>query len=316
MIPLGNVLEKSAGYVRKGIKNRLAVSAAKDADGKIIASGSGSTLRSRLAGESKFANGFSKNTVTESFGKGFEAGSEIAESIGLGGAGSVVGGVIGGAVRSTAHMARKINPKFGTWADNVEETLMRKYQNIIDKLTPENEWAKLASRYGLRAIPRGVGQAMSEGSEEGVQYLNSVKDFASQYGYDGMDFGEIIANDMEQGGRVAKAYMSLIGLANSELKDDQEFWNNVKGGFAMGAHNPGVAQLGTMYTSINDAIKEVRASRAIIGSGVVSREADRLNRAANSTFAKETMAGRAQQVVQELERLKEADKRREDPRFS
>lgn len=316
MIPLGNVLEKSAGYVRKGIKNRLAVSAAKDADGKIIASGAGSTLRSRLAGESKFANGFSKNTVTESFGKGFEAGSEIAESIGLGGAGSVVGGVIGGAARSTAHMARKINPKFGTWADNVEETLMRKYQNIIDKLTPENEWAKLASRYGLRAIPRGVGQAMSEGSEEGVQYLNSVKDFASQYGYDGMDFGEIIANDMEQGGRVAKAYMSLIGLANSELKDDQEFWNNVKGGFAMGAHNPGIAQLGTMYTSINDAIKEVRASRAIIGSGVVSREADRLNRAANSTFAKETMAGRAQQVVQELERLKEADKRREDPRFS
>lgn len=75
MIPLGNVLEKSAGYVRKGIKNRLAVSAAKDADGKIIASGAGSTLRSRLAGESKFANGFSKNTVTESFGKGFEAGS-------------------------------------------------------------------------------------------------------------------------------------------------------------------------------------------------------------------------------------------------
>ena len=45
----------------------------------------------------------------------------------------------------------------------------------------------------------------------------------------------MIVTDFLQGARVSKAYLSLLGLTNSELKNDAEFWANVKGGFALGA---------------------------------------------------------------------------------
>jgi hypothetical protein len=100
---------------------------------------------------------------------------------------------------------------------------MNKYQNVYDKLLPK-DWMRIGARYGLNAARRGFMQATSEGAEEGVQYLNSKEDFASKYGFGNASLGDLIINDFVQGGRVAEAYLSLMGIGNSKLDDDLEFW--------------------------------------------------------------------------------------------
>jgi hypothetical protein len=54
--------------------------------------------------------------------------------------------------------------------------------------------------------------------------LNSKEDFAGKYGWAGMSLGDWITNDLHQGGRVLDAYLSLVGLGNSPLLDDEEYW--------------------------------------------------------------------------------------------
>lgn len=314
VMPIDKVLSATFKLARNKAKSIISLRGSNAASGEINASIQ-SGVRNATHDASRYANGFRRGNTLDSFREGYNAASEAAEAAGMGGAGSIYYGVLGGTTRASAHLLKKANPEFGVWANNVEEMLMHKYQYVIDKLTPESGWSKLAVRYGLRAIPRMLKQSLSEGSEEGVQYLNSKQDFASAYGYDGADFGELISNDMELGSRVASAYLSLLGMGKSELYDDQEFWNNVKGGFALGAHNPGIAQIGTMYSSIHGAMQEMGATEAITRFAIVNREQERLNRVSNIALAREAMSGRGRAVVEELERMQQADSRRETPRF-
>lgn len=314
VMPIDKALSATFKLARNKAKNFINIHGSNAASGEINASIQ-SGVRNATHDASRYANGFRRGNTLDSFKHGYNAASEAAEAAGMGGAGSIYYGVLGGTTKASAHLLKKINPEFGAWANNVEEMLMHKYQYVIDKLTPNSGWSKLAVQYGLRAVPRGLKQALSEGSEEGVQYLNSKQDFASAYGYDGADFGELISNDMEMGSRVASAYLSLLGMGKSELQDDQEFWNNVKGGFALGAHNPGVAQIGTMYSSIHGAMQKMGATEAITRFAVVNREQERLNRVSNVALAREAMSGRGGAVIEELERMQQADSRRETPRF-
>ena len=315
-MPLDKALSKGFGLLRKGAKKAVALRSAKGVEGRINAAVESAAESSAGRGASRYSNGYNRNNVLDSFKKGYEAGSSVGESMGLGGPGSIVAGTVTGSARATGHMLKKIDPELGKWANSIEESLMFKYQKVIDKLTPESTIGKLAAKYGVRVAKNDIASRMSEASEEAVQYLNSKKDFAKLYGYDGMDFGDAIINDFEQGKRVANAYLSLLGLTNSELKNDKEFWNNAKGGFALGSFNPGVSQFVNVYRSASDVVKEYKASQAILSNGVVSREVDRLNRAANVEFAKETMNGRGDAAIQVLEGLKDSDSRRENPNFS
>lgn len=314
VMPIDKALSATFKLARNKAKNFINIHGSNAVSGEINASIQ-SGVRNATHDASRYANGFRRGNTLDSFKQGYSAASEAAEAAGMGGAGSIYYGVLGGTTKASEHLLKKINPEFGAWANNVEEMLMHKYQNVIDKLTPNSGWSKLAVQYGLRAVPRGLKQALSEGSEEGVQYLNSKQDFASAYGYDGADFGELISNDMEMGSRVASAYLSLLGMGKSELQDDQEFWNNVKGGFALGAHNPGIAQIGTMYSSIHGVMQKMGATEAITRFAVVNREQERLNRVSNVALAKEAMSGRGRAVIEELERMQQSDSRREIPRF-
>lgn len=314
VMPIDKALSATFKLARNKAKNFINIHGSNAASGEINASIQ-SGVRNATHDASRYANGFRRGNTLDSFKQGYSAASEAAEAAGMGGAGSIYYGVLGGTTKASAHLLKKINPEFGAWANNVEEMLMHKYQYVIDKLTPNSGWSKLAVQYGIRAVPRSLKQALSEGSEEGVQYLNSKQDFASAYGYDGADFGELISNDMELGSRVASAYLSLLGMGKSELQDDQEFWNNVKGGFALGAHNPGVAQIGTMYSSIHGVMQKMGATEAITRFAVVNREQERLNRVSNVALAKEAMSGRGRAVIEELERMQQSDSRRETPRF-
>lgn len=270
----------------------------------------------------KYANGYAKSrSLKEAFKKGYGAGSTIGESAGFGYGGSVIGGSVLGSANAAIYLAKKALPENLRHAiDDIGERAMYKFQHIYDKVAPK-QWQKLALAYTGNTLARGFVSAMSEGAEEGVQHLNSKEDFAKKYGWNAPSIGDIIANDFVQGSRVAKAYLSVLGLADSELKDDQEFWSNVKGGFSMGFMNPmGMVLPG----NIRGAYRQYKANDFITQSAVMDREFSNIERSNNADIVKHITSGgsklstntKAQELIQSLQYAKQNDSRRESPMYT
>lgn len=270
----------------------------------------------------KYSNGYAKSrSLKEAFKKGYGAGSTIGESAGFGYGGSVVGGSVLGSANAATYLAKKALPENLRHAiDDIGERAMYKFQHIYDKVAPK-QWQKLALAYTGNTLARGFASAMSEGAEEGVQYLNSKEDFAKKYGWNAPSIGDIIANDFVQGSRVAKAYLSVLGLANSELKDDQEFWSNVKGGFSMGFMNPmGVVLPG----NIRGVYRQYKANDFITQNAVMDREFSNIERSNNADIVKHITSGgsklsgntKTQELIQALQDAKQNDSRRESPMYT
>lgn len=270
----------------------------------------------------KYANGYAKSrSLKEAFKKGYGAGSTVGEAAGFGYGGSVVGGSVLGTANAAAYLAKKALPENLRHAiDDIGERAMYKFQHIYDKIAPK-QWQKLALAYTGNTVARGFASAMSEGAEEGVQYLNSKEDFAKKYGWNAPSIGDIIANDFVQGSRVAKAYLSLLGLADSELKDDQEFWSNVKGGFSMGFMNPmGMVLPG----NVSSAYRQYKANDFITQNAVMNREFSNIERSNNADIVKHITSGgfklsgntKTQELIQALQDAKQNDSRRESPMYT
>ena len=190
---------------------------------------------------------------------------------------------------------------------------MHKYQSVYDKLLPQSEFSRFALKYGLNYGKAQFVNAMSEGSEEGVQFINSLENYADKYGYDGMSFGDLLVNDIKQGGRVANAYLSLLGIGNSELKDNVEFWNNVKGGFALGGGHSGIIRLAG---DTQGAFREYNTNQLLINNAVLNREASAISRANNRGIVQAVVNGDAQYARNIINDMRAADKNRKDPNFS
>lgn len=254
----------------------------------------------------KFVNGF--NSVRNAASSGFEAGAEAADMLGFGYGGHIIGGVVGATAKPIFKLgANLLTPEMRASIADMGEAFMKKYQMVYDKLLPK-DWMRLAARYGLNAANRGIRSAFSEGAEEGVQYLNSKEDFASKYGFSTPNIADLLANDWAQGSKVAKAYGYMLGLNNSELKDDEEYWQNVKGGFALGFAQPAVMNIAG---SVPNAIRQYKTDKVLVESLIMNREADKMNRSANAAFAKESMKGRGQDLIDGMTHLYEQDKRRD-----
>jgi hypothetical protein len=264
----------------------------------------------------KYANGFRKanSTLSESVTAGYKQGAAAADALGLGGAGSVIGGTIAGTTRGAAHLAKQVLPENARRAlDGFEQAVLTKYQKVYDKLMPTKEWAKVAAKYGVRTAKATAASSMSEAAEEAVQYLNSKEDFASKYGWGGMSLGDMIVNDIYQGARVFNSYMALLGLSDSELLNDAEYWANANGGFALGGLHTGIMRFAMEGAS---AYKEDKVHPQILASGVMNREADMKDRASNVEFARQAMRKRTPETLAVLDWMQENDSRREDPYFT
>ena len=200
----------------------------------------------------KYSNGFRRKSKTsvDAFRGGFDSGSAVGASLGFGSVGSVVTGAAAGTANTAIHLAKEALPnRARTIVDGFEEVVANKYMKVYDKLLKDREWLSLAAKYGYQASKQILGRSMEEGAEEAVQYINSKQDFASKYGFGGINFGDLIINDLVQGKEVLKAYGSLFGLTDSKYKDDAEFWQNVKGGFALGGGM-------TAVTNITGSVKD------------------------------------------------------------
>lgn len=120
----------------------------KKVGGKLVATSEGKAVD--LAEDAansgrKFANGFSRpeDTLWQSIKKGAAAGSEAGERLGLGVGGSAVGGVIGGTAGAVKKGVRWASPRMAQSIDDIEETFLRKYQKVYDKLLSNDEGLKL-----------------------------------------------------------------------------------------------------------------------------------------------------------------------------
>lgn len=302
-----------AGVAERQFTNRIVA----DGAGRVTArTATDAAERTAATSAGKYANGFRRTpkTLSESMAAGASAGAQAADAMGLGIAGQAIGGTIGAVTRGAGHIAKDLmSPRMRRVYETMEEAAMRKYQKIYDKLMPTKEWKKLALQYGVKTARAVAASSMSEAAEEAVQYLNEKEDFASKYGWSTPSIPDLIWNDLRQGGRVLNSYLSLLGITESELKDDQEYWANVKGGFALGGLHTAVM---SAVSNATEAAGKYKVADAILKSSVMNRELDKLNRASNTELARQVMAGRAKNVEDMLRDMEAQDARRENPRFS
>ena len=263
----------------------------------------------RLAAGSKFVNGFNATKKFVSYlGGGFEKGAEVADALGFGYGGHIIGGTIGAITKPVFRLGGSLmTPEMRASMADMGQAFMRKYRLVYDKLLP-TDWARLAARYGFNAAGRGVTKAMSEGSEEAAQELNAREDFASKYGFSVPNVSELLANDIAQGSRIAQAYLSLLGLSKSELYDDEQYWQNVKGGLALGFCQPAIMNIAG---TVPNAIRQYKSDQVITESLIMNREADKFNRNSNVRFAEEAMKGHGDDLLASATDLYEQDKLRD-----
>jgi len=92
--------------------------------------------------------------------------------------------------------------------------------------------------------------------------------------------------------------MALVGIGNSPLLDDEEYWQNLKGGFMLGglpmANPSGMIQT---VSNVVHGYREYKTQDAMIQSSVMNREYDNINRASTAEFAKLAFQNREQYVM-------------------
>lgn len=288
--------------------------------------------------ESKFAQaGQYINSLTSAAGKtGAKIGSTTMDVLGGGVLGHYVGAGVGAAVGETARgikgLAKEIMPQAlkdaGVMASEAiakkaealatmvgAKTLKRKLLKAAVKNPNTITTLKMLNKYGINTVRKGIIDRASEGNEEIVQQLNAnaAEEFAKTYGYGSADLLSLAFQDMAYSKEVSNFYFGMLGLTESELYNDMEMLSNWRGGVAMGGMHPMVAM--NIYHAANDIKNTVQVKDAIMHSALLNREEGKMNRASNAVISDQISKGRYNQLTTEIQQLREADLKRERPRF-
>lgn len=288
--------------------------------------------------ESKFAQaGQYINSLTSTAGKtGAKIGSTTMDVLGGGVLGHYVGAGIGTAVGETARgvkgLVKEVMPQAlkdaGVMAGEAiskkaealatmvgAKTLKRKLLKAAVKNPNTMTVLKMLKKYGINTVRSGLIDRASEGNEEIVQQLNAnaAKEFAKTYGYGSADLLSLAFQDMAHSKEVSDFYKGMFGLGESELYNDMEMLSNWRGGFAMGGMHPMIAM--NIYHAVNDIKNTVQVKDAIMHSALLDREQGKMNRASNAVISDQISKGRYNQLTTEIQQLREADLKRERPRF-
>lgn len=297
------------------LQNEIVTDEAGRVTSKVAGKTAETTAEKAASTVDRYSNGFRKATPSEAFGSGFEAGASAAAMAGHGIAGTTIAGVATGTANAALNIAKRaLKPSQRAFIDKFEETIFNKYQRFYDNILGDKDWAKLMLSYGVKQAKSTAIGAAQEGAEEAVQYMNSLEDYASKYGFDGMNLSDLIANDIVQGNEVANAYLSLLGLSHSEFKNDAEFWQNWQGGAVLGGAK--IGSLRVPFTGVNGLYKDIRTQDILAHAAEYNREADKISRASYRSMASEIMNGRAQSVHNVLDNMEKQDSRREDPQYT
>lgn len=288
--------------------------------------------------ESKFAQaGQYINSLTSTAGKtGAKIGYTTMDVLGGGVLGHYVGAGVGTAVGETAKgisgLAKEVMPQAlkdaGVMAGEAiskkvealatmvgAKTLKRKLLKAAVKNPNTITALKMLKKYGINTVRSGIIDRASEGNEEIVQQLNAnaAEEFAKTYGYGSADLLNLAFQDMAYSKQVSDFYKGMFGLGESELYNDMEMLSNWRGGFAMGGMHPMIAM--NIYHAVNDIKNTVQVKDAIMHSALLDREQGKMNRASNAVISDQISKGRYNQLTTEIQQLREADLKRERPRF-
>lgn len=314
----GRELYKAGKGTINWIANKTIKRAANSATGTIEHTVEGAATNAAAEAAKDAVNGSRYATLrkefTDSFRSGFGLGEETATVFGHGMTGQYVYGTMTGVGKAVLDQAKKALPTRGqAFIRLATHRAGQYYQDILDKIPLT---ARRLSAYGLKMGKVWAISSASEAAEEARQYVNAEQSKRQQMGLGELpSLGSLFANEYSAGSRTQAAILAELGIGDSDLLDNEEFWQNYKGGFALGGGHTVVMRA---VSEIPGLVRQISADQAILNAGITNRVMMQNERAQGQLFAKEAMKGRSniEQILSTMQQLKQDDSRRKDHTYS
>lgn len=314
----GRELYKAGKGAVNWIANKTIKRAANSATGAIEHAVEGASTNAAAEAAKDAVNGSRYATLrkefTDSFRSGFGLGEETATVLGHGMTGQYVYGTMTGVGKAVLDQAKKALPTRGqAFIRLATHRAGQYYQDILDKIPLT---ARRLSAYGLKMGKVWAVSSASEAAEEARQYVNAEQAKRQQMGLGELpSLGSLFANEYSAGSRTQAAILAELGIGDSDLLDNEEFWQNYKGGFALGGGHTVVMRA---VSEIPGLVRQISADQAILNAGITNRVMMQNERAQGQLFAKEAMKGRSnmEYILNTMQQLKQEDARRKEHTYS
>ncbi|YP_010510088.1 DNA helicase [uncultured phage cr29_1] len=314
----GRELYKAGKGTINWIANKTIKRAANSATGAIEHTVEGAATNAVAEAAKDAVNGSRYATLrkefTDSFRGGFGLGEQTATVLGHGMTGLYVYGTMTGIGKAVLDLAKKALPTRGlAFIRLATHRAGLYYQDILDKIPLT---ARRLSAYGLKMGKVWVVSSASEAAEEARQYVNAEQAKRQQMGLGELpSLGSLFANEYSAGSRTQAAILAELGIGDSDLLDNEEFWLNYKGGFALGGGHTVAMRA---VSEIPGLVRQISADLAILNAGITNRVMMQNERALGQLFAKEAMKGRSNMelILNTMQLLKLEDARRKEHTYS
>lgn len=314
----GRELYKAGKGTINWIANKTIKRAANSATGAIEHTVEGAATNAVAEAAKDAVNGSRYATLrkefTDSFRGGFGLGEQTATVLGHGMTGQYVYGTMTGIGKAVLDQAKKALPTRGqAFIRLATHRAGQYYQDILDKIPLT---ARRLSAYGLKMGKVWAVSSASEAAEEARQYVNAEQAKRQQMGLGELpSLGSLFANEYSAGSRTQAAILAELGIGDSDLLDNEEFWQNYKGGFALGGGHTVAMRA---VSEIPGLVRQISADQAILNAGITNRIMMQNERAQGQLFAKEAMKGRSnmEQILNTMQQLKQEDARRKEHTYS
>lgn len=314
----GRELYKAGKGTINWIANKTIKRAANSATGAIEHTVEGAATNAAAEAAKDAVNGSRYATLrkefTDSFRGGFGLGEQTATVLGHGMTGQYVYGTMTGIGKAVLDQAKKALPTRGqAFIRLATHRAGQYYQDILDKIPLT---ARRLSAYGLKMGKVWAVSSASESAEEARQYVNAEQAKRQQMGLGELpSLGSLFANEYSAGSRTQAAILAELGIGDSDLLDNEEFWQNYKGGFALGGGHTVAMRAAS---EIPGLVRQISADQAILNAGITNRVMMQNERAQGQLFAKEAMKGRSnmEQILNTMQQLKQEDARRKEHTYS
>lgn len=314
----GRELYKAGKGTINWIANKTIKRAANSATGAIEHTVEGAATNAAAEAAKDAVNGSRYATLrkefTDSFRGGFGLGEQTATVLGHGMTGQYVYGTMTGVGKAVLDQAKKALPTRGqAFIRLATHRAGQYYQDILDKIPLTT---RRLSAYGLKMGKVWAVSSASEAAEEARQYVNAEQAKRQQMGLGELpSLGSLFANEYSAGSRTQAAILAELGIGDSDLLDNEEFWQNYKGGFALGGGHTVAMRAAS---EIPGLVRQISADQAILNAGITNRVMMQNERAQGQLFAKEAMKGRSnmEQILNTMQQLKQEDARRKEHTYS
>lgn len=314
----GRELYKAGKGAVNWIANKTIKRAANSATGAIEHAVEGAATNASAEAAKDAVNGSRYATLrkefTDSFRSGFGLGEETATVFGHGMTGQYVYGTMTGVGKAVLDQAKKALPTRGqAFIRLATHRAGQYYQDVLDKIPLT---ARRLTAYGLKMGKVWAVSSASEAAEEARQYVNAEQAKRQQMGLGELpSLGSLFANEYSAGSRTQAAILAELGIGDSDLLDNEEFWQNYKGGFALGGGHTVVMRA---VSEIPGLVRQISADQAILNAGITNRVMMQNERAQGQLFAKEAMKGRSnmEYILNTMQQLKQEDSRRKEHTYS